>query len=101
MKHLPEKLRRELLNKDTGQLTWPEIQRYFALGVLICVDTRLDLVTVADKFVIDEKITISDWYAQQLIQRTPDDLALRWANENMTLWAIVVAPWVLVQEPKQ
>lgn len=100
MKDLSEKERRVLLNQETGKVTWPEIQRHFARGALVYVNSSLDLVAVADSFVVDDKPKIQQWYQTKLIAPTPDDVARRWAEEDIHLWAIVIAPWVLVQEPK-
>jgi len=101
MKELSENDRRILLNQETGIVTWPDVQRHFARGVLVYVEVSLDLVTVADAFVVDNKSTIETWYQSNLITRIPDDIAQRWAAEDISLWAIVIAPWVLVQEPKK
>lgn len=98
MKNLPKQERRILLNQETGQVGWAELERHFARGVVISVDASLDLVTVADKFLLDDATAIEAWYQDGLLQRTPDDCASRWAREQTTLWAIVLAPWVLVQE---
>ena len=97
MKDLPENERRILLNQETGIVTWPELQRHFARGVLICVAESLDLVNVADAFVIDNKTAMQQWQQEKLIQPTPDEVAKRWANDKVILWAIVIAPWVLVR----
>jgi len=101
MKELSENDRRILLNQETGIVTWPEVQRHFARGVLIYVKESLDLVTVADAFVVDNKSSIETWYKSDLIARIPDDIAQRWAEEDISLWAIVIAPWILVQEHKK
>lgn len=98
MKDLPEKERRALLNQETGKIAWPDLQTYFARGVLVKVAAELDLVTVADQFIVNDKETIEAWYDKQLIMLAADDCATQWSKQQTVFWAIVVAPWVLVQE---
>ncbi|MFV2057584.1 MAG: DUF2288 family protein [Thiohalomonadales bacterium] len=98
MKNLPEKERRSLLNQETGKIAWPDLQIYFARGVLINIDSDLDLVTVADKFLMDDKISLEAWFGHARIAHTTDEIATRYALTTTLFWAIVVAPWVLVQE---
>ena len=83
MKHLPENERRYLLNQESGKLAWKELQVHFARGVLIYVDDSLDLVSVADTFLLDDKSRLEPWFESKLIQITPDSIANRWANRNL------------------
>jgi len=86
------------LNLETGQLHWQELQRHFARGVVITVNNELDLVEVAFKFTRDDKETIETWLDKKLVSRASDDDAKHWEKTNASFWAIVVAPWVIVQE---
>jgi hypothetical protein len=89
------------LNMETGQIAWPELQRHFARGVVIVVGPELDLVEVAVKFVKDDKATIETWLNSGQISRASDENAQFWAQATTVFWAVVVAPWVLIQETKQ
>ena len=91
-------LERDKLNLETGRIQWPELQRYFAKGVIIDIDTSLDLVEVAQQFVRDNKTQIEEWIASGQVCRATDDHAKRWHGDNSEFWAIVVTPWVLVQQ---
>lgn len=86
------------LNLETGRLHWPELQRYFARGVVVVVNPELDLVETAACFVEDDKAKIETWINQGQITRAHDEHARRWAERESDFWAIVVTPWVLVQE---
>jgi hypothetical protein len=35
----------------------------------------------------------------ELVLNTTDDMAIKWQKSDLSLWAVVVKPWVLVQEP--
>jgi len=89
---------RQKLNLETGQIAWSELQRHFARGVVITVSTELDLVEVAVKFTGDNRSAIEDWLATEKIKRADDDNARNWEQTDAAFWAIVVAPWILVQE---
>jgi hypothetical protein len=86
------------LNLETGKISWLELQRHFARGVVIKLAPELDLVEVAAKLVTDDKQAINSWMNKGLIGRATDEDAIRWTNSNPLFWAVVTAPWVLVQE---
>ena len=85
------------LNLQTAQISWQEIERFFAAGQLIYVDNELDLVHVAVNIVHDNKSRIEALMEQEKIHPVTDQQASSWQAENTALWAVVVKPWVLVQ----
>jgi len=89
---------KDLLNGQAGRLAWPELARHFARGVVVCVDPGLDLLEVAEYLVADQAGKISGLYEKGLLHRAQDEDAIRWQAEETGFWAVVVAPWVLVQE---
>ncbi len=95
----PENLQQKL-NLETGQISWEEIQRHFARGSVIVVAGELDLVEVASAVAEDNKRLVEEWMNSGQVTRANDDHGLRWAEMNPppNFWAVVVAPWVLVQE---
>jgi len=86
------------LNSQTARIHWPELQRYFAKGLVVSVAPDLDLVEVAVKLVQDDAGGIEPMIAEGQIVRATDDHARRWVDRDPELWAVVVVPWVLVQE---
>ena len=86
------------LNAETGRLAWVELQRHFAHGVVIRVAVGLDLVDVAARFAMDDRAAVQDWLATGQVGRATDADALGWQARQANFWAVVVAPWVLVQE---
>lgn len=85
------------LNLETGKIAWPELQRYFARGVILIVANELDLVEVAQLMTQDSKDKINDWLQRGLIKPATDDDAIEWNQSQQDFWAVVTAPWVLVQ----
>ena len=92
-----EELLFQKLNLETGQISWPELQRYFARGVVIIVAKELDLVEVARQFSLDNKGAVQNWVQQGLIKHASDEDAKQWNETQQDFWAVVTAPWVLVQ----
>lgn len=86
------------LNHESGKLTWKELERHFARGVVIKVDTLLDLVNVAATFAEDNKKQVQVWLDSGQISRASAEDATKWNAEQAIFWAIVTAPWVLVQQ---
>ena len=85
-------------NAQTARLAWSEMVRHFARGVVVKVAPGMDLVGVAVAMAQDRVDEIEDWSRAGQIQRAGDDDALYWHEQNSEFWAVVVAPWVLVQE---
>ncbi|MDH5692399.1 MAG: DUF2288 domain-containing protein [Gammaproteobacteria bacterium] len=93
-----QNLERHKLNLETGQITWKELERFFARGVLIVINSELDLVNAAQAFSLDDKETVEDWIKTGLVVRAHDEHAKKWNQTQAHFWSVVVAPWVLVQE---
>ncbi|NNM82390.1 MAG: DUF2288 domain-containing protein [Burkholderiales bacterium] len=91
---------REKLNLDTAKISWEELQRYFAAGHLIAVREGIDLVEVALSISSDERNAVEEWIASNAIGKVTDEEALSWHESKAVLWAVVVKPWVLVQEAR-
>jgi len=88
---------RARLEAETGMLTWPELERHFARGVVIRVGGGLDLVDVAAAMARDDAMRVADWLHSGAITRASNEDARAWHDGQTTLRAVVVAPWVVVQ----
>lgn len=86
------------LNAETGKLAWEELQRHFARGVVVVVADDLDLVEVATAMARDDSAAFEGWLRAGKVERAGTEHAERWNQEAPVMWAVVVAPWVLVQE---
>jgi hypothetical protein len=86
------------LNLETSQIPWHELQRFFASGLAISVSPELDLLEVAFQFSKDNKVQVEQWLQAQSVALVSDQQALQWYNNEQMVWAVVVKPWVLVQD---
>ena len=86
------------LNKETSKIAWQELQRFYARGVVIGVMPDMDLLEVACQFAQDNKTMVEPWLEQGKVFKVNDQQASSWLEDNTVHWAVVVAPWVLVQE---
>ena len=89
---------RDLLNAQTGRISWKELQRHFAAGVVLVVAGDLDLIDVAARIVEDNRAQIEHWMGSGQLARAETAHARGWEAEQSEFWAVVAAPWVLVQE---
>lgn len=87
------------LNLETGRISWNELLPHFARGVVIKVASGLDLVAVASCFARDDASQVAAWLEQGGLAQLSDEDARIWTQQNPSLWAVVTAPWVLVQQP--
>ena len=85
------------LNGETAKIPWSELQRFFAGGNTLYVIKDLDLVDVAYTFHQDDVDSVKRWTDSGKVSPVSDDQARDWNNSDLSLWAIVVKPWVLVQ----
>jgi len=85
---------------ETAKIPWRELQRFFAAGKAILIDSKLDLIAVATEITNNNKVAIEQWIADNKVMPVPDEKAKQWVKEDSTVWAVVVKPWVLIQELK-
>ncbi|HLT14408.1 MAG TPA: DUF2288 domain-containing protein [Marinobacter sp.] len=86
------------LNLETSRINWHELQTYYARGQVVRVGSELDLLDVAAHLTADNKALFEQWLAAGQVGDVAPDLARAWYDRNAELWAVVVAPWVLVQD---
>lgn len=89
---------REKVNLETSQIAWKQLQRFFANGSTVFVAADLDLIEVAYQFTINNKAQVEQWLQKQQIALVSDQQALTWFEKDVQVWAVVVKPWILVQE---
>ena len=88
------------LNQETARITWSEMQRFFASGSTIYVDEDLDLIETAAELSLDNKTALEQWINQGKVAPVSDEQAKLWLQQDTLVWAVVMAPWVLVQPIK-
>lgn len=93
--------RREQLAADflaqTARIPFAELQRFFAAGRLVAVAPALDLVQVAVELAEDNRAQFEAWLAEGAVYGVSDARAAEWLAQEVSLWAVVAEPWVLVQ----
>jgi hypothetical protein len=96
----PSTLYAKLLG-ETASITWTELQPFFAKGALLWVESSLDLIEVAESMGRNDSAKVAAWLASEEVCKVPESRALDLFERNPPLWAVVVSPWVLVQERAQ
>lgn len=86
------------LNLETARITWSELERFFARGRVLHIANSLDLLDVAEALVEDNLAKFTEWTSAGLVKHLEDLTAKSWVADDSKLWAVVIAPWVLVQE---
>ncbi len=94
----PSDILRAKLNLETAQLPWSELERHFARGDVIKVAIGTDLIEAALNVAENKADIIQAWLADGRMARTEMSDAEDWHARQPMFWAVVVAPWVLVQE---
>lgn len=84
--------------KELAKISFQELQKFFAKGMMIIVSEQLDVIDVAMKLHRDDVKAIQQWIDEAKIVRAHDDHAKQWVENRVEFNAVTVAPWVLVQE---
>ena len=92
-----DRLRREY-HGQTARIPWRELQTHYARGSVIAVSSRLDLVEVAVQLGMDNTAAFQSWIESGEVAAVSEQQALGWFESSADLWAVVAAPWVLVQD---
>ncbi|MEI7297785.1 DUF2288 domain-containing protein [Paraburkholderia tropica] len=93
----PSPLYAKLLG-ETAKIDWQDLERFFAQGKLLSVARDLDLVSIAEAIASDDGTRVTQWLSSGLVQRMQAETAADFADRKPELWAVVVSPWVCVQE---
>ena len=93
----PSTLYAKLLG-ETASITWKELQPFFAKGALLWVEPSQDLITVAEAFAENAEAKVAFWLDSKEVAKLSESTALDLLERDPPLWAVVVAPWVLIQE---
>ncbi|MDP4536551.1 DUF2288 domain-containing protein [Alkalimonas collagenimarina] len=86
------------ITSETARINWLELQKFYAAGSVVAVDVALDLVDVAFAFSQDDSAQVQSWLEQGSVARVSEPQAQQWFDAKQELWAVVISPWVLVQD---
>lgn len=88
------------LNSETAKIGWQELQKHYAAGNVLGVAADADLIKVAIALNEDNTAQIQAWLRDKSVFEVADQQAMEWFANQAILWALVIPPFVLVQEPK-
>lgn len=83
---------------ETAAIEWQALQPYFARGAVLWVKPGCDLIEVAQALAENCQAMVAEWLAAGQLAKVDDARALDFFQRDPRLWAVVVAPWVLIQE---
>lgn len=86
------------LHGETSKLPWVDLEKHFARGVIFKVAKGIDILDVAIVMSRDDKESLKKWIDDKKVTGAEIEDAKKWHESSASLWTIVVAPWVLVQE---
>jgi len=94
---MPDKENMTDMHGQTAQLAWSELARFFAGGKVLFIAQELNLVEVAAAVSADDTEQVSKWLELQQLLPVNDQQAADWQECDQLMWAVVTAPWVLIQ----
>ncbi|MCP2039808.1 hypothetical protein L1281_000378 [Neisseria sp. HSC-16F19] len=87
----------EKLNLETAPIDWRDLQLHFARGLTVYVSPELDLVNIAQLMADDNTAAIALLMREGKVGPVSAGMAQQFWAQEQRLWAVVIAPWVLVQ----
>jgi len=88
------------LNGETAKIAWHELQKHYASGNVLVVAQGFDLIEIAIAMHHDDTAKIKQWLGKCALLEVSNNQAQDWYDNNSTVWALVIPPFVLVQEVK-
>ncbi len=100
MAELDDAALRAEFHAQTARLPWHDLQTHYARGAVVLVGAELDLVEVAMQLRRDNKAQFEQWISEGAIGGISDEQGQQFFDDNPAFWAVVAAPWVLVQQDR-
>jgi len=86
-------------SEQFDNIQWQWLKNHHDQGLLILVDTALELPDVEQRIAADDTATVKAWMASHLIARPTAEQCASWDNEPARLFSMmIVQPFVLIQE---
>lgn len=85
------------INRETAKIPWSELQKFFAQGRALQVTEGQDLVQIAKWMAQDNAEELEPLMLSGKFGQVNDKTAVQWLDDDQLVWAVVSAPWVLVQ----
>ena len=86
---------------ETAVIEWKALERFWAKGDLIWVDPSLDLIEVAQAMAENSSETFTAWRNAGTVGAVSAEQALDLQNRDPEIWAVVVSPFIVIQEKKK
>jgi hypothetical protein len=90
---LPDKL-----DKYVGEVSWSYLLPHFKTGSLLFIATNLDIKTVGEALSQDDVEAVKAWRKSGDLLNPSQPHADYWADQEFTFRALVVSPFVLMQQ---
>jgi hypothetical protein len=91
----------EKIAKYTGEVGWKYLKPHYKSGNVLWVDPELDLKQVACAFTSDDSAQVAEWLGRGDLVRIGDLHAEQWEGGDDLFLAVVVTPFVLMQNAKE
>lgn len=88
----------EKIAKYTGEVGWSYLKPHFERDALLWVDPDLSLEDVAMAFINDDSVRVADWLGNGDLVRVGKLHAAQWEESEELFTAVVVTPFVLMQQ---
>ncbi|MDR0280370.1 MAG: DUF2288 domain-containing protein [Paucimonas sp.] len=95
----PSTLYAKLLG-ETAVIEWKALERFWAKGDLIWVDPTLDLIEVAQAMADNRSESVALWRNAGTVGPVSSEQAFDLQSRDPEIWAVVVSPFIVIQERK-
>ena len=89
---------REKLEGEAGPADWKVLKPHFLRGAIITISPELDIIDAGVRIATDDTAQIEVWMSEGKITRPTQTDADAWEKTDLEMTALVIAPFVLVQQ---
>src|SRR5690606_8325410 len=83
---------------ETAAVSWEGLEPFVVRRTLLEVAGDCDLVEAALAVSQDDRAKVAQWMGNSKLGRIEVEQEKDWQARDPELWALVIAPWVLVQK---
>ena len=98
---MTEPLLNDKLNLETARIAWADLQSHFARGAAVYVSPDVDLIAAARLVADDDREAVARLMEAGKFGLVTEEQARRFYADKQEMWAVVVAPWVLVHPVRE
>lgn len=95
---IQEEALRKKLEGEAGPVDWKVLRPHLLRDAVVVINSSLDLIEVGIHIACDDTEQVGRWISEGNIRKPLENEIASWEKEEEDLRALVIAPYVIVQQ---